>query len=127
MKSIEGLVRVEPLNYLLKLQLLSLVLSVSIIFLWQGMAASIAYCYGGVMAIANTLLQRWHLLAAVKFAKADASMNLGRAYRCIAQRWALTIVLFAIGFSMLRDSSLMLLVGFIVAQVIALFGNYNRT
>ena len=79
------------------------------------------------MAIANTLLQRWHLLAAGEFAKADAGMNLGRAYRCIAQRWALTIVLFAIGFSMLRDSSLMLLVGFIVAQVVALFGNYNRT
>ena len=79
------------------------------------------------MAIANTLMQKWHLLAAEKFAKADASMNLGRAYRCVAQRWALTIVLFAIGFSMLRSSSLMLLVGFIVAQVVALFGNYNRT
>ena len=127
MKTIDGLVRVEPINHLLKLQIIALVITVSIIFLWQGMAASIAYCFGGGIAIANTLLQRWHLLAAAKFAKADAGKNLGRVYRCVAERWALTIILFAIGFSVLKPSAMMLLVGFIVAQVIVLFGNYNRT
>jgi ATP synthase protein I len=126
-KASEGLVRVEPINHLLKLQVIALVIIVSIIFVWQGMSASIAYAYGGGIAIANTLLQRWHLLAAAKFAKADAGKNLGRAYRCVAERWALTIILFAIGFSVLKPSALMLLVGFIVAQVIVLFGNYNRT
>ena len=127
MKASKGLVRVEPINYLLKLQIIALVITVLIIFLWQGMAASIAYGYGGGIAISNTLLQRWHLLAAAKFAKADAGKNLGRAYRCVAERWALTIVLFATGFSVLKPSALILLAGFIVAQIIVLFGNYNRT
>tara|TARA_R110002111_G_scaffold25832_5_gene56341 strand:- start:265 stop:645 length:381 start_codon:yes stop_codon:yes gene_type:complete len=124
-KAKDGLVRTEPINHLLKLQIITLVIASLIVLVWQGTGASIAYLYGGAIAVANTLLQKWHLYAAAKYAKADASMNLGRAYRCVAERWALTIVLFAIGFSVFT-SALTLLAGFIVAQIVVLFGNYNR-
>ena len=125
MKSSDGLVRVEPIDHLLKWQITILVLTVLIVFVWQGNMAGIAYLYGGGIAVGNTLLQRWHLFAAAKTAKADADKNLGRAYRCVAERWALTIVLFAIGFLVFIPAE-MLLAGFVVAQVAVLFGHRNR-
>ena len=125
MKSSDGLVRAEPINHLLKWQITTLVLTVLIVFVWQGNMAGIAYLYGGGIAVGNTLLQRWHLFAAAKTAKADADKNLGRAYRCVAERWVLTIVLFAIGFLVFVPAE-MLLAGFVVAQIAVLFGHTNR-
>jgi len=109
----------------LKWQITTLVLTVLIVFVWQGNMAGIAYLYGGGIAVGNTLLQRWHLFAAAKTAKADADKNLGRAYRCVAERWVLTIVLFAIGFLVFVPAE-MLLAGFVVAQIAVLFGHRNR-
>lgn len=125
MKTIDGLVQVEPINQLLKWQIIVLVITVLIIFLWQGQLAAIAVLFGGGIAVVNTCLQKWHLHAAAKYAKADASKNLGRAYRCVAERWLMTITLFAIGFSVLTNS-FMLLAGFIAMQFVVLFGNLNR-
>ena len=125
MKVSEGLVQSDPINRLLKLQLTTLIVTVLIVFFLQGKLASIAYLYGGSIALANTLLQKWHLFAAAKYAGADAGENLGRAYRCVAERWALTIVMFAIGYSVLTPA-LMLIVGFIVVQTVVLFGNLKR-
>ena len=125
MKSSDGLVRAEPINHLLKWQITTLVLTVLIVFVWQGNMAGIAYLYGGGIAVGNTLLQRWHLFAAAKTAKADADKNLGRAYRCVAERWVLTIALFAIGFLVFIPAE-MLLAGFVVAQIAVLFGHRNR-
>jgi ATP synthase protein I len=124
-KPSDGLVKAGPINQLLKWQSVTLAITVLIVFVWQGHTASIAYLYGGGIAVVNTLLQKWHLLAAAKTAKADPSMNLGRAYRCVAQRWGLTIVLFAIGFTVFVPAEI-LLAGFVVAQVVVLFGHYNR-
>jgi ATP synthase protein I len=121
----EGLVKSEPINRLLKLQLTTLTVTVLVVFLLQGKWSGIAYLYGGSIALVGTLLQKWHLFAAAKYAGADAGKNLGRAYRCVAERWALTIVMFAIGFSMLTPA-LMLIVGFIVVQVVVLFVNLKR-
>jgi ATP synthase protein I len=125
-KPSDRLVRAEPIDLLLKWQSVTLVVTVLIVFVWQGsLLVCIAYLYGGGIAISNSLLQRWHLFAAAKTARADASMNLGRAYRCVAERWVLTIVLFAIGF-LVFVSAEMLLAGFVVAQTVVLFGHYNR-
>jgi len=121
----EGLVQSDPINRLLKLQLTTLIVTVLIVFFLQGKLAGIAYLYGGSIAVANTFLQKWHLFVAAKYAGADAGKNLGRAYRCVAERWALTIVMFAIGYSVLTPA-LMLIVGFIVVQIVVLFGNLKR-
>lgn len=122
---VDGLVRSGPINQLLKRQVIALVITVLIVFLWQGNGAAIAVLFGGSIAVINTGLQKWHLHAAARVARADAGKNLGRAYRCVAERWLMTMVLFAIGFSVLAESA-MLLAGFIVMQFVVLFGHLNR-
>lgn len=118
-------IRVQPINHLLKMQVVILVV-VSLFFLWlQGNSAAMASFFGGFIAIANTLLQRWHLIKAATQAKSDASLNLRKAYRCIAERWLLTIILFAVGFGALALLPLPLMTGFIVTQLALLFGNLN--
>ena len=125
MKTIDGLVHIEPINHLLKWQIIVLALTVFIIFLWQGYLAAVAMLFGGSIAVINTCLQKWHLHAAVKYARADASKNLGRVYRCVAERWLMTVTMFVIGFSVLANSFI-LLAGFIAMQFVVLFGNLNR-
>jgi ATP synthase protein I len=102
-----------------------LALIVVIFLLFQGIEAAIAGCYGGLMVILNTLLQRWHLVKAAKTAKSDAALNLSKAYRCIAERWLLTIVLFAVAYAVLNLSVLPLVAGFVVMQFALIFGLYE--
>ncbi|PHS71624.1 MAG: hypothetical protein COB23_01260 [Methylophaga sp.] len=122
----ERLARVRPINYLIKVQVVILVLTVLIILWWQGNSAALASCYGGCIALANSLLQRWHLIGSAKHAKSNASMNLRKAYRCVAERWLLTVVMFAVGFTVLDFLPLPLMTGFIVTQLALLFGIKNR-
>jgi ATP synthase protein I len=99
---------------------------ISLFFLWwQGERAAIASCFGSFIAVANTLLQRWYLIQAATQAKSDAGKNLRKAYRCIVERWLLTIVMFAVGFGVLAFLPLPLIVGFTITQVALLFGNTN--
>lgn len=122
----DRLTRVQPINHLAKMQVVMLVVTVLIILWWQGYSAAIACFYGGSIAIANTLLQRWHLIGSAKQAKSNAGMNLRKAYRCVAERWILTIVMFAVGFAVLNFSPLPLMTGFIETQLALLFGIKNR-
>ncbi|MDF1589619.1 MAG: ATP synthase subunit I [Gammaproteobacteria bacterium] len=121
----ECLVRVKPINHLLKVQFIVLVITSLFVFSFQGVNAFFVCLYGGSVGLFNTFLLRRHLYAAAKYAKADASKNLGRAYRCIAERWLFTIMLFVIGFLVFEPVELMLIT-FVVMQVVVLFGNYNR-
>ena len=122
----DRLTRVQPINHLVKMQVVMLVVTVLIALWWQGHSAAIACFYGGFIAIANTLLQRWHLIGSAKQAKSNAGMNLRKAYRCVVERWVLTIVMFAVGFAVLNFSPLPLMTGFIVTQLALLFGIKNR-
>lgn len=121
----ERLVRAKPITHLIKMQVVVLVVTSLIMLCIQDVNTVFAYFYGCAIGLFNSLLQRWHLFAAAKFAKADAGKNLGRAYRCVAERWLLTILMFAIGFLVLVSKE-MILVGFVAMQVVVLFGNYNR-
>ncbi|RKZ85856.1 MAG: ATP synthase subunit I [Gammaproteobacteria bacterium] len=122
----DRLTRVQPINHLIKMQVVMLVVIVLITLWWRGNSAAIACFYGGSIAIANTLLQRWHLISSAKQAKSNAGMNLRKAYRCVAERWILTIVMFAVGFAVLNLSPLPLMTGFIMTQFALLFGIKNR-
>lgn len=118
-------IRVQPINRLLKMQVVMLIVIVLIFLWWQGNSAALASGFGCSIAIANTLLQRWHLISAAKKAKSDASMNLRKAYRCVVERWVLTIVMFIVGFAVLAMLPLPLMIGFIVTQLALLFGHMN--
>lgn len=122
----ERLARLRPLDSVLKWQLIALLLiTVSTYWVW-GEAAMHAAAFGGLIAVANTLLMRWHILRAVKTAGADAGKNLSSAYRCVAERWAVTMMMFAAALGALELAALPLLLGFTLTQLMLFFGNTNR-
>ncbi|MCX4186597.1 ATP synthase subunit I [Methylophaga sp. OBS4] len=123
----DRLTRIQPINKILKMQVVGLVLTVIVFSLWQGFGMAIAGAYGAAIGIANTLLQKRHLVVAAHEAKSDAAMNLRKAYRCVAERWILTIAMFSVGFIVLKFSALAVLVGFIVTQLVLFLGNMNRS
>lgn len=122
----EQLVRVQPINDLIKIQVVLLVVTSLIILCYQEIGSVISYLYGGIMGVANTFIQRWHLIGSAKHARSDATMNLRKAYRCVLERWVLTVSMFAIGFGVLTLSFSYLMAGFIMTQLALLFGNLNR-
>lgn len=121
-----SLVRLQPVDAILKRQAGVLVVIFLAVFFWQGLAIAIAAVYGGLIAVSNTVLMRWHLMRAAKTAGADAGLNLRKAYSCVAQRWVLTFALFTIGFAVLALRPLPLLIGFIGLQLMLFFGHMNR-
>lgn len=121
-----SLVRLQPVDAILKRQAGLLVVIFLAVFFWQGLAIAIAAVYGGLIAVSNTVLMRWHLMQAAKTAGADAGLNLRKAYSCVAQRWVLTFALFTIGFAVLALRPLPLLIGFIGLQLMLFFGHMNR-
>jgi ATP synthase protein I len=118
--------RIQPINQIIKVQALVLVLTIVFFLLWQGFNGLIASGFGGLIGIANTFLQKWHLLRAAKYARADANLNLREAYQCMAERWALTIVMLTLGFVVFKLHGLGLLSGFVITQIALLFSNTNR-
>lgn len=122
----DRLVNAQPVNQVLRWQCVVLVIITLIGFIWQGKAAAIAISYGAAMAIFNTLLMKWHLHRAAHTARADAAKNLSKAYRCVAERWLSSLVLFAIGFAVLALLPLPLLIGFVLTQLMLFLGYTNR-
>lgn len=122
----DRLTRVQPINLLLKIQVVTLVLTGLGCYLWQGLEAALAAVFGAAIGVANTLLLRRHLIMAAREARADAALNLRKAFRCVVERWLMTIVLFSVGFLVLKLSALAVLVGFIATQLVLFLGNTNR-
>lgn len=122
----DRLIRVQPINLLLKIQVVTLVLIGLLFLLWQGPGAALAAVFGAAIGVTNTLLQRRHLIMAAREAKADAALNLRKAYRCVLERWFITIVMFTVGFLVLKLSALPLLAAFIATQLVLFLGNMNR-
>jgi ATP synthase protein I len=122
----DPLLRVQPINLLIKIQIVTLILIGFIFLLWQGVNFAIAGMFGAAVVVVNTWLQRKHLILAAQFSKADAGKNLQRAYRCVLERWAITLVLFAVGIIMLKLSALPMLLGFIVTQFAVFFEQIKR-
>lgn len=120
-----GLKKTQPVDQLLYRQAVVLSVITMISYLLLGIDSIIVVLFGGMIAIINTCIQKWHIMMAAKYAKADPEKNLARIYRCIAERWVMTLLLFAIGFSLLSDAML-LLITFTAMQFVVLFGNLNR-
>jgi ATP synthase protein I len=97
-------------------QTVLLILAAIILFWWQGESMAKAAAFGCAIPIGNGLLQRWHLSRAAKTARADAGMNLRKAYRCVVERWVWTFLMFTVGFALLQLAPLPLLAGFIATQ-----------
>lgn len=123
---IEQLVRARPINQLLFRQSIALAVIFLSLLVWQGWSTAFAASFGAVIGVANTLLMKWHLMKTAMVAGADPAKNMSGIYRCVAERWVLTLILFATGFVVLNLSALPLLLGFIAMQFIVLFGNTRQ-
>lgn len=121
----EPLARIAPLKFVLKWQLLMLT-GLVIFTVWWGIESIMASVFGALIAIFNTLLMLWHIKRAVITARADAEKNLSSAYRCVAERWLVTIMMFAAGLGVWGLNALPLLLGFMLTQLMLFFGYTNR-
>lgn len=118
---------IQPINKLLKAQILVLAITSLIMLTWQGKDSALASAFGGLIVVLNSLLQKWHLYKAVKKAGADPNLNLRQMYLCTIERWGLTVLMLLIGFVKLEMKPEVLLVGFLAAHVAIIFSIKNRT
>lgn len=121
----QQLARLQPLNRVLKWQLVMLAF-IAFFTVWWGVETIAAATFGALTAVINTLLMKWHILRAARTARADAEKNLSSAYRCVAERWLVTIMMFAGGLGALGLEALPLLLAFTLTQLMLFLGNTNR-
>lgn len=121
----QQLARLQPLNRVLKWQLVMLAF-IAFFTVWWGVETLYAATFGACIAVINTLLMKWHILRAARTARADAEKNLSSAYRCVAERWLVTIMMFATALGALELKGLPLLLGFALTQLMLFLGNSNR-
>jgi ATP synthase protein I len=125
-EKMEQLTRLQPLKRVVWWQVAMCGLIVVFASWSSGFECAIAAGFGSIIAIINTLLMIWHILRAVETAKADANRNLSRAYRCVAERWLNTIVMFATGIVLLEMNIVALMLGFTATQMMLFMGQTNR-
>jgi ATP synthase protein I len=122
----EQLVRAKPVNKILRVQLLALIVF-ALLFSIYDMNSVLASVFGSFVAIANTLIIKKNLHQAAKNAGAYANKNLQSAYKCVAERWGITIALFAIGFGIFKFEPVPFMGSFALTQfVVLIFGQMNR-
>ena len=86
-------------------------------FLLEDSAAALGVLFGGGIVIINTLLLHWHHRRAARTAGIDVGKNMRIMYRAAAERFVITLALFAIGLGILGLEPLPLLLGFIGTQM----------
>lgn len=121
----EQLARLQPLHRVLKWQL-AMIIIIAFFTVWWGVDTLFAANFGALIAVINTMLMKWHILRAARTARANAEKNLSSAYRCVAERWMVTIIMFATALGALGLKGLPLLLGFALTQLMLFLGNSNR-
>ncbi len=91
----------------------------------MGWLAAIAHLFGVLIVIAIGRLQRWQLQRAARLAGNDPAKNLRYLYRCAAERFIATVVLFAAGLGLMAMPPLPMLSGFVIAQGAMIYRFYQ--
>lgn len=104
---------------LLIFQVIAVIFMTAVLAGLSGSLAAKASLFGGLMVLLNTGLMIFHEKRAALRAGQDASRTLKYMYMCVAERFIMTIVLFAIGLVALELLPLYLLLGFIAGQLAA--------
>ncbi|SBS25089.1 F0F1 ATP synthase subunit I [Marinomonas spartinae] len=113
------------INKLLVSQVLVLAVLVALFYGVHGTENALAAIFGGSIAIGNSLLQKWHLVRAAKAAKSDPRKDLNKVYRCMIERWCWTLIMFALGFGLLKLTAFTLLASFVITQAVLFFLHKN--
>jgi ATP synthase protein I len=102
-----------------------LLLAASGFWLAQGWQAALALLFGGGIVVLNGRLQRRQQRRAAQVAGNSPAGNLRYLYRCAAERFIVTVALFAAGFGLMALPPLALLSGYIIAQAAMTYRFYQ--
>lgn len=102
---------------LIVLQLALLVVVSVVFFLRAGIHAAGAVWFGGMMAVLNAVLLQWRRHRAETGPALTAARSLRLLYRTALERFALVVVLFALGLGVLGLAPLALVSGFVAGQL----------
>jgi F0F1-type ATP synthase assembly protein I len=90
---------------------------VALTYLVWDLESAMAMLFGGAMVVINTVIQQWGHFRATKTAGNDLQRNMRIIYRTAAERFIITLALFAVGIGVLRLEPKFLIAGFIVLQL----------
>lgn len=101
---------------------------VSLLFLtMSGGASGKGAAYGGLIAVANTLIQLWHWWRFDTRGSESQAQNALLIYRIAIERFASTLLLFALGLGVLKLAPLPLMSGFIAGQMVLLIMGFKNS
>jgi ATP synthase protein I len=98
-------------------QFLLLAVCAALAYLLWGLNSAMAVLYGGSMVMINSAIQQWGHFRASKTAGNDLGRNMRIIYRTAAERFFVTLALFAVGIGVLRLEPKALIAGFILLQL----------
>ncbi|HEY0634761.1 MAG TPA: ATP synthase subunit I [Gammaproteobacteria bacterium] len=93
----------------------------------SGSASGKGAAYGGLIAVANTLIQLWHWWRFDTKGSEGPAHNALLIYRIAIERFASTLLLFALGLGVLKLAPLPLLSGFIAGQMVLLIMGFKNS
>lgn len=101
---------------------------VSLLFLSvDGFASGKGAAFGGLIAVANTLIQLWHWWRFDTRGQVGPAQNALLIYRIAIERFASTLLLFALGLGVLKLAPLPLMSGFIAGQLVLLIMGFKNS
>jgi F0F1-type ATP synthase assembly protein I len=83
----------------------------------SGLVSAMAVLYGGAMVMINTAVQQWGHFRASRIAGTDLGRNMRIIYRTAAQRFFLSLAMFAVGIGVLKLEPKSMIAGFILLQL----------
>ena len=76
-----------------------------------------AVLLGGLVAVANSSLLVWRWHKGARDFHCDAAKHLRSFYRSAMERFFVVVALLAVGFVLMKDHTMALLMGFVVGQI----------
>lgn len=87
-----------------------------------GQANALAVIFGGLVALANSVLLAWRMRAAKRRVNTVVQQDLRMLYRTGMERFVLVVALLALGMGVLKLGSPALIAGFVLGQLAWLVG-----
>lgn len=93
-----------------------------LVYAEYGQASTLAVIFGGLVALANSILLAWRMRAAKRLINADVQRDLRMLYRTGLERFVLVVAFLALGMGILKLDPLALIAGFVLGQLAWLVG-----
>lgn len=92
--------------------------SAALLYPLEGEGASRSACYGGAVALTNTLLLSWRMRSSAQQPGRKPQEELFRLYRSSAERFFVVALLVAAGLGWLKLMPALMLTGFVIGQLV---------